>query len=228
MNVYRKLGVCIVGEYTLMRKGIALLLESFSRVGRVSQATNERELIRALRGNEAPDLVLIDADMQIPGATLLAGHLYRDFPEVKIVAVGVSGNPDSIVHLIESGVHGCLLRSADETEIEKAIYSVVDNDFYQDETVSKIIREHVACSKVGHNHGRTMLSVREQEILQLICKEYDARQIGEMLYISEKTVHAHRLNILKKTKVKGSIGLIKFALANGFLTLTSTNEILIH
>jgi DNA-binding NarL/FixJ family response regulator len=226
MNISKKLGICIVGENTLMRKGIAMILSNFTRIGRVSQAANERELIRELRNDESHDLVLLDADMRSPGAALIAEHLYRDYQEVKILAVGVTKNPRCIVHLLESGVHGCLLENVDEPQFEKAIYSVVDNDFYQDETVAKLVRDHVICNS-GHHHPRTTLSSREQEILQLICREYDARQIGEMLYISEKTVHAHRLNILKKTKVKGTIGLLKFAVANGFLSLTTSNEVFV-
>lgn len=62
-----------------------------------------------------------------------------------------------------------------------------------------------------------ILTAREVEILRLVAKEYNSRQIAEILFISERTVETHRKNILKKTGAANLVGLIKYAFANNLI-----------
>jgi len=116
------------------------------------------------------------------------------------------------------GVHSFLFKNANPDELERAIYSVYDKDFYHNDLISSVMRKSIALraekpvfSKMGE------LSDREKEIFKLICEELSLKEIGQRLNISEKTIHSHKANIQSKLGVKNTVGMIKYAYENGML-----------
>ena len=139
-----------------------------------------------------------------------AKKIVSKFPDIKIIMISMHDSLQIISDLIEIGVHSYLLKNADPDEVHKAIVSVVNNDFYYNQLVSKALHKRV--QKDGIKKGvarRADVSPREIEILQLICQELTMKEIGEKLFLSEQTVHTHRKNLMRKTRAKNAVGLVK-------------------
>jgi two-component system response regulator DegU len=125
-----------------------------------------------------------------------------------------------ILHMMEMGVQAFLLKNTEPDELERAIYSVVEKDFYHNELVASILRKNIKDKKGGQRpvFGNVDLSDREKEVLKLICRELTIREIGLKLFLSENTVRNHRVNIMEKVGVKNAVGLVKYAYETGLIT----------
>lgn len=219
MSQPEKLNILVTDDHTLFRRGTMMLLESFDEVGRIDDAENGKEALEKLDENHF-DLILLDLEMPVLDGWETAKKVVSKFPEVKIIMISMHDSLQIISDLIEIGVHSYLLKNADPDEVHKAIVSVTNNDFYYNQLVSKALHKKV--QKDGLNKGvarRADISPREIEILQLICQELTMKEIGEKLFVSEQTVHTHRKNLMKKTKAKNAVGLVKFAFQNGIAAI---------
>ncbi len=215
MNQPVKLNILVTDDHTLFRRGTMMLLESFQEVGEVDDAENGKEALEKLNDGNF-DLVLLDLEMPVMDGWETAKKIVSKFPEIKIIMISMHDSLQIISDLIEIGVHSYLLKNADPDEVYKAILSVINNDFYYNQLVSKALHKRV--QKDGINKGvarRADVSPREIEVLQLICQELTMKEIGEKLFLSEQTVHTHRKNLMRKTKAKNAVGLVKFAFQNG-------------
>ena len=123
-----------------------------------------------------------------------------------------------ILHLMEIGASGYLLKDTDPEEVENAIRKVVTTGHYFSEYVSRVMLRKVsqkANSKVFNY--KTDISDRELEVLKLICEGLTTTEIAEKIFLSPRTVEGHRLRMLEKLGVKNTAGLVAFAIRNGLV-----------
>jgi two-component system, NarL family, response regulator DegU len=213
----KKLTIYVADDHTFVRKGMIRLLNTFDRVSIVKEAINGRELIQLVSQTQ-PDAVVLDLEMPIMSGIEAAKHLTEHYPNVKIVVLTMHTEEYFILSLMEIGVHGFLSKSAEPGEVEKAIYAVVDKDFYRNEIVNKTLLNGIKKSY----SGSSKLSPREVEILLLICRELSPSEISERLMISEKTFFNHRAHILTKIEGRGNVSIVKYAYQNGLIELSQT------
>lgn len=216
MDQLNKLKILVTDDHTLFRKGTMMLVQSFAEVGEVDEAENGQEALQKLESNNY-DLVLMDLEMPVLDGWEASKKIVTKFPDVKIIMISMHDSLQTISDLIEIGIHSYLLKSAQPDEVHRAILSVINNDFYYNQLVSKALHKKIQKNGLEKPGGsrRGDISPREAEILQLICQELTMREIGEKLFLSEQTVHTHRKNLMKKTKAKNAVGLVKFAFQNG-------------
>lgn len=210
-----KLKVFIADDHNVVRKGMTRLLKTFKRVGQVQEAANGKELIQLI-SKESPDAVILDVEMPIAGGFDTAHYLIDHFPEVKILILTMHTEDVFISRLMDLGVHGFLNKSAEPEEVEQALYAIVDKDFYKNELVDQVLQN---LKKQPPNPSHEKLSNREVEVLTLISQELTPGEISTRLNISEKTFFNHRANIIAKTGVRNNIGLYKYAVQHGYLSV---------
>lgn len=213
----KKIRVTIAEDHHVVRKGLVGIVQAFERVGQVKEAENGKDLLNQL-GEELVDVVLMDLEMPLVDGTTASAEIVSRFPSVKIVVLSAFEEDSIILKLLEIGVHGYLLKKTQPKELERAIYSVYDNDFFQSELVTRVMRQGVKRKKQRVYKTGHEISEREMEVLKLLCQEFSAKEIGEKLNISEKTVHSHRLHLMEKTNAKNTVGLVLFALEHGILS----------
>ncbi|MEP6735332.1 MAG: response regulator transcription factor [Chryseolinea sp.] len=211
--------VYIADDHTLFRKAMVSLLQTFERVSLVKDAENGKELLTLIR-YEAPDVVIVDLQMPIMDGAETCEHIISRYPDIKLIILTMHDSGKFILHMMEMGVHAFLLKNTEPDELEKAIYSVAEKDFYHNELVASVLKKD-AKAKIPKNkplfhHGE--LTEREQEILLLICQELTMKEIGQKLFLSENTVRNHRVNIMEKVGVHNIVGLVKFAYEMGLVT----------
>jgi DNA-binding NarL/FixJ family response regulator len=206
--------VYLADDHTVVRKGMLRLLSTFKRVRDVEEAPNGKELIALIEKN-TPDAVILDLEMPVMGGIETSRYITNHYPKVKILVLTMHIEDFFIHKLMDIGVNGFLSKSAEPSEVEQALYSIVDRDFYKNATVEKALKKII----VHHDNSNSKLTARETEILLLICQELTPGEISERIQISEKTFFNHRSNILLKTSARSNVGLLRYALQNGYYTL---------
>jgi DNA-binding NarL/FixJ family response regulator len=210
----QKLKVYLADDHTVVRRGMARLLSTFNRVGEISEAPNGKELIGLIE-KKMPDAVILDVEMPIMGGVDAARYISNHFPTVKMLVLTMHTEEVFIHKLMDLGVNGFLSKSAEPSEVEHALYSIVDRDFYKNEIVEKVLKK-VTGYRSDETDYPSRLTTRELEILILICQELTPGEISNRLQISEKTFFNHRSSILSKTCAKTTVGLLRYALQRGY------------
>lgn len=200
-------------DHQIFRKAMIRLLKTFVRISTISEAGNGKECLEIVQ-REQPDLVLLDLEMPVMNGIDCAEQLIQKYPDLKIIILTMHDSERYMGYLLELGVHSFLLKNTDPSELENAIYSVYDNDFYHNELISNFLRQKIKVKKpiLGVSSS---LTDRELEILKLICKEFSLKDIAAKLSLSEKTVQTHKLNIQSKMGAKSTVGLVKSAYEMG-------------
>lgn len=211
----KTINVLIADDHTLFRKGMSMMVKTFPGVETVHDVENGQKALDFM-ANQPVDILLLDLEMPVLDGWETSKKVVSKFPDTYIIMISMHDSLSLISDLIEIGVHSYLLKSAEPEEVQKAMVSVINNDFYYNQLVAKALHQKVKQS--GHeklySHEKSQLTKREIEILELICQELTMKEIGEHLFISEQTIHTHRKNLMRKTEAKNAVGLVKFAIQN--------------
>lgn len=214
-----KIDVCVVDDHHLFRKALCQLLKTFPRVNEVSDAENGLACLN-LMAQKKPHVIILDLEMPEMNGVDCAEQLIIRYPNIKIIILTMHRIEHSILHMIEIGVHSFLLKNSHPSELEQAIYSVVDKDFYHNDLFVSVLRKGMRNqlrSKRPDFYQESDLSDREKEVLRLICEDKPIKEIAVKLNISEKTVFSHKLNLQTKLNVRSTVGLIRAAIELGLI-----------
>jgi DNA-binding NarL/FixJ family response regulator len=141
---------------------------------------------------------------------IIGGSSY-DF---KIIALTMLSETQHIKKMLNYGIQGYLLKTCGEEEIKKAIVEVAKGGTYYSQEVTTIIMNNLRGEKAKGSRMslEIPLTPRETEVLHLIVREYSNQEIGDELFISVRTVDAHKRNLLEKTGAKNMAGLALYAI----------------
>jgi two-component system, NarL family, response regulator DegU len=206
--------VYIADDHTLFRKAMVNLLRTFKQVSEVKDAENGKELLTLMK-YEQPHVAIVDLQMPIMDGAETCDIIIEKYPDVKIIVLTMHDSDKYVLHMMEMGVHAFLLKNTEPDELEKAIQSVVEKDFYHNEWVVSIMRKNVKAQRPSFNNDE--LTEREKQIVQLVCRELSSKQIADKLSVSERTIENHRATIMKKLGVRNTIGLVHYAYQVGIM-----------
>ena len=155
--------VYLAEDHHVVRKGMQRLLRSFEKVDVVKDAANGRELLNLIE-EDHPDAVILDLEMPVMGGIEAAKIIADRYPSVKMLVLTMHNEAVFINRLMDIGVHGFLSKSAEPGEVEKALESIVEKDFYRNEITTRALARPTV--KVDNEkYGR--LTNREIEIYSL-------------------------------------------------------------
>ena len=213
----KPLRVYIADDHTLFRKAMVGLISSFQNVSEVKDAENGKELLALIKSRQ-PDVAIVDLQMPVMDGTAASEQILKKYPDVKIIILTMHDSDKFILHMMELGVHGFLLKNTEPEELEKAIDAVTEKDFYHNDLVANVLRKTVQQRKGQRPFfGPPGLSEREKQILVLLCEELSNREIGERLSLSEHTIRNHKANIMEKLGIDNIVGLVRFAFESGLM-----------
>lgn len=215
----KRLRIYLADDHNLFRKAMGSLLRTFDRIDSVEEAANGKELLDLFKISP-PDVAIVDLQMPVMDGIEACENILAKWSRVKIIVLSMHGNNRYVRHLVELGVHAFLLKNADVEELQRALYAVIDHDFYRNDIVTMALNSQAPATEPARptlELEGTGLTPRERQILRLVYEEYTIKGIGERLSISENTVRNHRVNIMKKAGVTNLVGLIKYAYAAGIV-----------
>ena len=216
--------VAITDDQVLFRRGIASIINTFEGISIVLEADNGRMLLDSLQTLESlPDVVLLDLSMPELNGIETTKILHVSYPSIKIIILSVYGEDRFVTHLMELGVNAYLFKNVEPEEVERAIRTVMDKDFYFNEAFLNAMKNRLTNKRqkiLLTDNIPSTLTAREIEVLKRICKQNTAQEIAEQLFISVRTVDGHRNNLLEKTGVRNSAGLVLFAIKHRLIDPT--------
>ena len=164
---------------------------------------------------QIPNAVLLDLRMdKMDGAetTLCLRNLY---PEMKVIVISSYYKKSFIGYMLKSGVNAFIPKNILPHELEIIIKKVIEFDHYFLDEQMAILKSQIS-PKVPQPKFDTeeTLTEREIEVLTLICKQLTAQEIADKLFITKRTVEGHRTNLLMKTGVKNTAGLVIYAVSH--------------
>lgn len=210
--------IFLVDDHQIFRDSLRLLFSFEGDLEVVGEASDGQELLLAMEsGGVRPDVILMDISMGGMDGVETSRLVKQMYPGIKILILSMNSDQQSVIGALEAGVNGYLLKSAGKNEVLMAIRAVNEGSSYYSNAVSEIILDQLLqqrqASVKPKLHG--ILSEREIEVLSLIAKQYSSNQIGEILFISSRTVDSHRRNMLEKLGLKNTAGLVRYAIENG-------------
>ncbi len=208
VRMNRKISLALVDDHQIVIDGLMSLLKGHE-VFRLAFATTDPSEVLAKMGEHPVDILLTDVMMPVLPGNELARKVKEKFPAVKILALSMSGQGDLVNEMInEADISGYVLKNVGKQELVKALEKIASGGIYfSEEVISELQRSSERKKQIEDAH----LTDREIEIIRLIEKEYNNKQIAEELFISERTVETHRKNIFRKTNTNSVIGLVKYA-----------------
>lgn len=170
-----------------------------------------------------PDLVIVDYTLPDTTGDLLVRELKFKLPETKVLAYSFSYAPDAILRMLQAGVNGYVIKKEDDEEFIKSVHLLMSGrDYFCKEARNHIInRFSDANDELAMKHliANTKFSGKELELIKLLCRQMTTKEIGNHLFLSERTVEQYRSNISKRIGARNLAGIIKFALQNGIVQL---------
>lgn len=213
--------IAIADDQVLFRKGMANIINSFLEMEIVLEASDGQELLESIANmQQVPDVVLLDLSMPRLNGIDTAKIILEKYKDLKVIILSVYSEDRFVTHLMELGVNAYLFKNVEPEEVEKAIRAVLEKDYYFNEALLLAMRKRMTGKKprlLIQDNIPSLLSQRELEVLDLICKQLTAQEIGEKLFISTRTVDGHRNNLLEKTGMKNTAGLVVFSIKNNLI-----------
>jgi len=207
----------IADDHRLFREGIRMLISEMPGITLCLEAEGGEDLLVQLQ-DISPDIVLLDIEMkEINGIETLKKILQLK-SRPKVIVLSMHSEPRMISYMMELEANGYLPKDTKKEELENAIRTVFEKGTYFSEQVNNSILEGLR-SRNKRKNLTIHLSKREKEVLTLICQEHTTEEIGEKLFISERTVEGHRKNLCEKLKVRNTAGLVKKAITLNLIEL---------
>lgn len=195
----------------------ALVLEAFrtllgAEVDVVATACDGHELIRAVKQHQ-PDVVVTDIAMPILNGVDACSKLLKIRPDLKVIFLTVSDDPDLVAEVFRNGAKGYLLKRSAAAELLQAIKAVVGGSTY----VTPLVTERMIGSLI-HGGKRDLvqkLTVRQREILQLLAEGNTMKQAATILNLTPRTVAFHKYRIMDALGIKNNAQLVRYAVKSG-------------
>ena len=207
--------LAIADDHEIFRDGLKLMLEKAGCIDLVGEAANGMELIKLVK-DKLPHVVITDIKMPGMDGVEATTHIRKHFPHIKVIALSMY-DEQLILEMLEAGAMGYLLKNSDKFEITDAVETVYEGNYYYCKHTSGRLAKLIAAQRnqIDNKNKEAEFSDKEIEIIQLICREYTNKEIGEKLFLSTRTVEGYRTKILQKMEAKNIVGIVVEAIRLG-------------
>lgn len=207
--------IVIVDDHLLIAKALEGIIGNFEDFEVIDVAENGKDLIEKFKnGQKIPDIILLDISMPIMNGFETALWLKDNHPNIKVMALSMQGDDNSVIKMIRNGAKGYLLKNTHPKDLETALTKLSSDGFFYPDWASKIIFSNMADEK--SNEKKKKISEREKEFLTYTVTELSYKEIAEKMCCSPRTVESYRDQLCEKFDLKTRVGLAVFAIKNGF------------
>ncbi|MGO4884570.1 MAG: response regulator [Bryobacteraceae bacterium] len=216
MNTIR---ILLADDHRVVRKGLALLLESQPDFQVVAEASDGRQAV-ALADEHKPDIAVLDVAMPLLNGIEAARQIATRQPQTGIVFLSMHSDEGYVLKALKSGGKGYLLKDSAEYDLINAIRAVHDGKAFFSPAINKMLADEymrqLRDSEVEDSYE--LLTTRERETLQLFAEARTPKEVATMLNLSLYTVETHRSNIFQKLNLHSTAELILYAVRKGVIT----------
>lgn len=211
--------VLLVDDHKIMREGLRALLEREPGIEIVGDAADGRtafDLVNSL----SPDVVVMDVGMPELNGIEATRQIRASKENVKVVALSAHGDKRYVMHMLDAGASGYVLKITAHEELVRAVFAVSAGKTYLCPEIAGFVVERTQkVRERGELSAFSTLGAREREVLQLVAEGKTSGEAAKAMHISVKTVEAHRRNIVEKLGLRGTAELTKYAVREGLTSL---------
>ncbi|KUO09928.1 response regulator [Streptomyces sp. DSM 15324] len=209
--------ILLADDHALVRRGVRLILDREPDLRVVAEAGDGAEAIEQARTAE-PDLAVLDIAMPRLTGLQATRELAALKPGLRILMLTMHDNEQYLFQALKAGACGYVLKSVADRDLVAACRSAMRNEpFLYPGAVTALIRTYLDRVRNGEENADHLLTPREEEVLKLVAEGHSSREIAEILFISVKTVHRHRANLLHKLGLHDRLELTRYAIRAGLI-----------
>jgi DNA-binding NarL/FixJ family response regulator len=212
--------ILLVDDHPLFRAGLKSLLvdnPSFQIIGEAGDGEEAIRLTKTLK----PDLLLLDISLPDKSGIEITRELKNLFPEILIMIVSMHSKIDFITESFRAGALGYVIKESAAERLVQGLETVARGEYFLDSSLSHKVVEKIlglpTKEAVITDEKYASLTPREEQVLRLLAEGHSAREVGEKLFISPKTVENHRANIMDKLDLHSTLELIRYAVRLGLI-----------
>ncbi|MFC0253309.1 response regulator [Massilia consociata] len=210
------MNVILVDDHALVRAGISNLInqiDGFQVVGEASNNADALELVRQHR----PEVLVADITIGEQSGLDLLAPVAQASPLTRVVILSMHASEELVAEALQLGAAAYLLKESAPGELQIALQAVARGDSYLSPAVSKKMIDRFVRPKTVADKPLGLLTPRQQQILTMIANRKSTKEIAYELDLSEKTIAAHRAQIMERTGVRDLVGLVLFAVKHGLV-----------
>jgi DNA-binding NarL/FixJ family response regulator len=220
--------VLLVDDHVLVRAGIRSLIDRLSDFTVIAEASNPDEAMAHIASAVAaastvaavdavPDIVLTDISMGAHSGLDLVRLLQQRFPQIAIIMLTMHSSEELVTEALRLGASAYLLKESAPVELEIALRAVARKETYLSPAVSTKMIERFVRQPVSVQGPLQLLTVRQLQILTMIANRKGTKEIAYELDLSEKTIAAHRAQIMERVGIRDIVGLVLLAVKHGLV-----------
>jgi DNA-binding NarL/FixJ family response regulator len=217
------INLILADDHAVVRAGTRQLLERQPDLRVVGEAADGEEAVR-LAKELKPHVVVMDVRMPKMSGVEATRRIKQELPEVAVLVLTAHDDDEYVFALLQAGANGYLLKTAEMEELVKAIRAVAAGQSALDPVITgKVVAQFASGRSLPDVLANVKdeyegLTEREMEILRLVGKGLTNKDIGQKLYISDRTVQAHLSNIFSKLGVNSRTEAVMYAVRRGWIS----------
>ncbi|MEU4874431.1 response regulator transcription factor [Streptomyces sp. NPDC021608] len=209
--------ILLADDHALVRRGVRLILEREPDLEVVAEAGDGAEAVELARTHEV-DLAVMDIAMPRMTGLQATRELLALKPGVRVLMLTMHDNEQYFFQALKAGAGGYVLKSVADRDLVAACRAAMrDEPFLYPGAVTALIRNYLDRVRNGEGPPEQVLTAREEEVLKLVAEGHSSKEIAEILFISIKTVHRHRENLLHKLGLRDRLELTRYAIRAGLI-----------
>lgn len=207
----RKSKVFLVDDHPVLRQGLSKLINDQTDLAICGEAESPPTALEGVARTN-PDLILLDLSLAGGDGIELCRQLQERFHGVPVLIISMHDESLYAERCLRAGAMGYVMKQEPAERVMTAIRKVLSGDIYLSESMSAKLLRNLSGARQANTSPLERLSDRELEIFRLIGKGHSVRAIAEQLFLSPKTVEAHKVHIKQKLNLKTSNELLQYAI----------------
>jgi len=211
--------IILADDHILFRRGLKGIIQSEPGLEVIGEAGDGIELLKLLR-TMIPHLVILDISMPNLRGIEAVREIRKEYPDLKVLILTMHKDRSYLHQAISAGADGYLLKEDADPDLFSAIERIRQGKMYVSPHLTEGMIEDWAQIRRGDVNSSIqpeVLTPREKEVIKLIADGKSSKEIGDLLFISVRTVERHRANIMDKLKIRKTADLVKYAIQKGYI-----------
>jgi len=212
-----KYSILFVDDHTLLRQGLISLTQHFGFIDKscIFEVANGLEAVNFVK-RQQPNLIVMDVSMPEMNGLEACEAIKNQFPDCKILMLSHYNNEPYVLRALKVGADGYMLKDVAVDELQDGLKEILAGRMYISPDIDQNILSRIG-SEDAIEDALDILTARQRNILQLIAEGYSTKEIAEKLFLSVKTIEAHRANIMDRLNIRDVPGLVRFSIRVGLI-----------
>jgi len=212
--------ILIADDHTIVRQGLRALLTAEPGLEVIGEASGGHDAVRLAR-ELGPEVVIMDIALPELNGIEATRQIVALSQVPRVIMLSMYTDLEHVVHSLQAGASGYVRKEDADTELVAAVLTGRPASPFLSPSLNRtVVEEHLRKAEASRDEGGKYepLTTREREVLQLVAEGRLNKQIAVVLGIAERTVEAHRANIMKKLNLRDRAGLVRYAVRKGIVS----------